>query len=177
MHPQAVSSLELPDVPESTSSNSYCSNHTASEFYKKPKVFAFCRRLSKLDSQTKANCDGIIQENALGNQLDLKKCALLESKAGLVVVSVGNGESVKMSATRTASAKALLRILQQPERFGVHTVFVVVVGVGVSIKVGFGIGKMVEFHYASRAQGPQWLESRLIVTIGCQEKNYNFASH
>jgi hypothetical protein len=111
----------------------------------KPKLFAFCRSPSKLDSETKANCDGVIQGNARDPK-DLKH-ALRVSKANLVVVSVGNSDNIKKTDIRTASAKALVRVLEQPEFHGVHVLVVSSTGAGGNrIIVGFGIGRMIEFH-------------------------------
>ena len=121
----------------------------------KPKIYAFCRDPSKLHPTIMDMCDGTIKGNARSSD-DLER-ALVESQADLVLVSVGNGDSVKKSDIRTQSAQALVKVLTKNSG-NTHTenttsfenVRVIVVsssGAGGSkIKVGFGIGKLIEWH-------------------------------
>ena len=111
----------------------------------KLKVFAFCRDPSKLDPKTKAHCTGVLKGNARLST-DLEK-AIQESEADLVVVSIGNGDSVKKTDIRTSSAQALVQVLSKPKYQHVQVLVVSSTGAGGSrIKVGFGIGRMIEFH-------------------------------
>jgi putative NADH-flavin reductase len=111
----------------------------------KPKIFAFCRDPSKLDSDIIEKCAGIIQGDAR-KQDDLER-AVTESKADLVVVSIGNGDSVKKSDIRTASAQALVNVLSKPNHRNIQALVISSTGAGGSrIIVGFGIGRMIEFH-------------------------------
>merc|ERR1712125_6645 len=76
--------------------------------------------------------------------------ALWETQANVVVVSVGAGDSVKKDDIRTKSAEALASVLTKngEEEFGrVRVLIVSSNGAGGSrILVGFGIGKLIEFH-------------------------------
>ena len=123
----------------------------------KPKIFAFCRDPSKLDPTIINMCDGTIKGNARSSD-DIER-ALIESQADLVLVSVGNGDSVKKSDIRTQSAQALVKVLTKnstsnknntESTTSFENVRVIVVsssGAGGSkIKVGFGIGKFIEWH-------------------------------
>lgn len=111
----------------------------------KPKIFAFCRDAGKFDQETRALCDEIIQGNARDPK-DLQR-AVTASKAELVIVAIGNGDSVKKNDIRTSSAKALVEVLSKPSFVNVNVLVVSSVGAGESrIIAGYGIGKMIEFH-------------------------------
>lgn len=111
----------------------------------KPKIFAFCRDSKKFDGNTGSLCDGIIQGNAREPK-DLQR-AIDEAKADLVVVAIGNGDNVKKTDIRTASAKALVQVLRNPSYRDVHVLVVSSIGAGESrIIAGYGIGRMIEFH-------------------------------
>ena len=111
----------------------------------RPNIFAFCRTPSKLDSKLRAKCDGVLTGNALHSS-DLER-ALIESKADLVITSVGNGDNLKKTTTRTDNAKALVDVMSRPQFQHVQVIVVSSDGAGpTSIKVGFGIGKLIEFH-------------------------------
>ena len=104
-----------------------------------------CRDPSKLSDETKACCEGIVQ----GNARDAKDTehALKVSKADLVIVAIGNGDSVKKNDIRTASAKALVSVLTTTGYRNVRAVVVSSIGGGGSkIKVGFGVGMLISFH-------------------------------
>jgi hypothetical protein len=63
------------------------------------------------------------------------------------VVSIGNGDSVKKSDIRTESARTLVQVLNKPNYQHVRVLVVSSSGAGdSSIIVGFGIGKLIEFH-------------------------------
>ena len=110
-----------------------------------PDIYAFCRNPDKMDSDLKEKCDGILQGNAL-DSVDLER-AIIDSQADMVVISVGNGDNLKKTTTRTDNAKALVAVLSKPQFQNVQVFVVSSDGAGpTSIKVGFGIGKMIEFH-------------------------------
>ena len=112
----------------------------------KPTVFAFCRNPDSFNKQTKDLCDGGVLKGDARNKHDIEK-ALRDSKADLVVVAVGTGESVKKSDIRTASAQAIASVLCKPKYQHVKALVVSSIGAGGSrIKVGMGIGRAIEFH-------------------------------
>lgn len=127
--------------PSSDNSNSNSDTVT-------PKIFAFCRDPSKIqhDSPIKTKCHAIIQGNARSSS-DIDH-ALQHSQADLVVVCVGNGDSVKKSDTRAASAQALVKVLSSTPSYGhVRVLVVSSIGAGASrIKAGCGIGMFLEYH-------------------------------
>ena len=109
------------------------------------KIFGFCRSPSKLDVETKALCDGVIEGNAR-NVADVE-AAVKKSKADIVVVAIGNGDNVKKSDIRTSSAEALVKVLNKQKYRNVKVVLVSSIGAGESrIKYKLGIGRMIEFH-------------------------------
>lgn len=80
------------------------------------------------------------------NEFDLQN-ALTESKADLVMVSVGNGDNLSKTDIRTSSAKALTNVLTKPGFKHVKVLVISSNGAGESrIKVGFGIGRLIEFQ-------------------------------
>jgi putative NADH-flavin reductase len=110
-----------------------------------PAVYAFCRDADKLDDKDKALCTSIVQGDAR-SPADLER-ALTETHAEVVVLSIGNGDSVKKSDIRTASAQALVQVLEKPQFERVHTVVVSSTGAGNSrIIVGGGLGTLISFH-------------------------------
>ena len=110
-----------------------------------PSIYAFCRTPSNLSKETKSKCDGVYQGDAT-DWVALQN-AINDCRADLVMVSVGNGDNVGKSSIRGDNAKALTTVLEKPEYHHVQAVVVSSGGAGpTSIKVGFGIGKMIEFH-------------------------------
>jgi hypothetical protein len=116
-------------------------------------VHAFCRDVQELKDKDKdldtsvmqGFCTSIVQGDARSPK-DLER-ALVETRADVVVLSIGNGDSVKKSYTRTASAHAMVEVLEKPQFEHVHTVVVSSVGAGNSrIIVGGGLGKMISLH-------------------------------
>jgi uncharacterized protein YbjT (DUF2867 family) len=121
-----------------------CIRHFASH-QTDPAVHAFCRDVDKLDDKDKALCTSTMQGDAR-SPIDLER-ALVETRADVVVVSIGNGDSVRKSDIRTASAYALVQVLKMPQFEHVHTVVVSSVGAGNSrIIVGGGLGKLISLH-------------------------------
>mmetsp|Transcript_32447 Transcript_32447/g.53664 ORF Transcript_32447/g.53664 Transcript_32447/m.53664 type:complete len:230 (+) Transcript_32447:239-928(+) len=109
-----------------------------------PRVHAFCRDPNKLNNTVK-NCHSVVKGNAR-NSNDLKR-AIEETKADVVIISVGNGESTAKTNIRTANARAMAHVLIQPQFRNVRAVVVSSQGAGNSeIKVGLGIGAIVSFH-------------------------------
>jgi len=109
------------------------------------KIFAFCRDLSKLDADTTKLCSGVIKGDAR-NQDDLER-AVAKSEADLVIISIENGDSVKKSDIRTASANVLVSVLSKPENRNIKALVISSTGSGGSrIKIGLGIGRLIEFH-------------------------------
>lgn len=110
-----------------------------------PAVHAFVRNESKLAAADKAMCESVVQGDAR-SAADLER-ALTETRASVVIVSVGNGDSVKKSDIRTANAQALVQCLKKPQFKRVRTVVISSTGAGNSrIIVGAGIGKLISFH-------------------------------
>jgi putative NADH-flavin reductase len=118
---------------------------SSKHWHSRPQIYGFCRDPAKLDQSIKGLCHDVVQGNARSST-DIER-ALQESAADLIVVSIGNGDSVKKSDIRTESAKALVQVLGKPEYQHVHVLVVSSIGAGESrIKAGFGIGKLIEFH-------------------------------
>jgi len=110
----------------------------------KPRIHAFCRSPSKLGNDQDL-CQSVIQGDA--RQVNDLQQALEQTAANVVIVSVGNGESVAKSDIRTASAEALATVLKLPQYKHVRTIVVSSTGAGTSrIIVGMGIGKLISFH-------------------------------
>ena len=113
--------------------------------FSKASIFAFCRDLTKIDKHTLALCDGVYQGDAMVKD-DLEK-AINDSKAEVVVMSIGNGDNVGKTDIRTASAKALVAVLSKPKYQQVKVCVISSNGAGGSrIRVGYGIGRIIEFH-------------------------------
>ena len=113
-----------------------------------PRVHAFCRNPDKLNEGNNSHrtYHSVIKGNARDPN-DLSD-ALTKTITNIVIVAVGNGDSVKKSDIRTVSAQALCQVLQEnPEFDHVHVVVVSSTGAGGSkIKVGLGMGKFIEHH-------------------------------
>ena len=113
-----------------------------------PRVHAFCRNPDKLNEGNNSHrtYHSVIKGNARDPN-DLSD-TLTKTKANIVIVAVGNGDSVKKSDIRTVSAQALCLVLQEnPEFDHVHVVVVSSTGAGGSkIKIGLGMGKFIEHH-------------------------------
>mmetsp|Transcript_19802 Transcript_19802/g.57461 ORF Transcript_19802/g.57461 Transcript_19802/m.57461 type:complete len:227 (-) Transcript_19802:65-745(-) len=108
-------------------------------------VHAFCRDPTKIPDEYIHFCQSVIKGDAR-NPNDVER-AVGESGAQVVIVSVGNGDSVKKSDVRTSSAKALADVMQRPRYRHVRAVIVSSTGAGTSkIKVGMGVGKIISFH-------------------------------
>jgi uncharacterized protein YbjT (DUF2867 family) len=121
-----------------------CIRHFASH-QTDPAVHAFCRDVDKLDDKDKALCTSTMQGDAR-SPIDLER-ALVDTRADVVVLSIGNGDSVRKSDIRTASAYALVQVLKMPQFEHVHSVVVSSVGAGNSrIIVGGGLGKLISLH-------------------------------
>jgi hypothetical protein len=116
------------------------SNHESN-----PLIHAFCRDASKLTTYDKALCASVIQGNAKCKR-DIEM-ALTKSKADVVIVSLGNGDSVAKSDIRTVSAELLANAMRKAEFRHVRALIISSVGAGSSrIIVGFGIGKVISYH-------------------------------
>jgi uncharacterized protein YbjT (DUF2867 family) len=118
-----------------------------------PAVHAFCRDVGNLSdkdkdldtSKVQGFCTSVLQGDAR-NPKDLER-ALTETHADVVVLSIGNGDSVKKSYTRTASAHAIVQVLEKTQFEHVHTIVVSSVGAGNSrIIVGGGVGKLISLR-------------------------------
>jgi uncharacterized protein YbjT (DUF2867 family) len=110
-----------------------------------PAVHAFCRDVNKLDDKDKALCTSIVQGDAF-SPIDLER-ALAQTRADVVVLCIGSGDSVKKSYNRTASAHAIAQVLKMPQNKRVSIVVVSSAGAGSSrIIVGGGLGKLISLH-------------------------------
>ena len=111
-------------------------------------ITAFCRDPTKLSKEIHDKCTHVVTGNAR-NKDDLLN-ALVESNADTVIIAIGNGDDVSKTNIRTKSAQALVDVLENdPEQQFRHVRVLVVSSIGAgnsNIKVGFGIGKMIEFH-------------------------------
>jgi len=106
-------------------------------------VHAFCRDPTKFDDKSQTFYHSIVKGNAL-NSHDLQN-AIETTNANVVVVSIANGDSLKKTNLRTASAQALAQVLEKQNFQHVKVVVISSSGAGTShIKVGFGVGKVVE---------------------------------
>lgn len=111
----------------------------------KPAVHAFARDPTKLQGNDAVGYDSIVQGDARSAK-DLER-ALIETKADVVIVSIGNGDSVKKSDVRTANAQALAMVLAKSKFSQVRVEVVSSTGAGSSrIVVGMGIGMFIEHH-------------------------------
>uniref|UniRef100_A0A7R9VGH1 NAD(P)-binding domain-containing protein n=1 Tax=Pseudictyota dubia TaxID=2749911 RepID=A0A7R9VGH1_9STRA len=112
---------------------------------KKKEVHAMCRDPSKIPEQYKENCESVIKGDARSPD-DIEQ-AINDTNAQVVIVSVGNGDSVAKSDVRTASARALARVMEKPQYRHVRALVVSSTGAGTSkIKVGMGVGKIISYH-------------------------------
>jgi hypothetical protein len=110
-----------------------------------PSIHAFCRTPSKLSENLKSKCGRVYQGDA-ADWVALQH-AINDCRADLVMISIGNGDNVGKSSIRADSAKALVTVLEKPEFQHVQAVAISSDGAGpTKIQVGFGIGKMIEFH-------------------------------
>jgi len=109
-----------------------------------PQVHAFCRSPDKLKAHTKAYHS--IQTGNAKSPQDLEK-AIINTKADLIILAVGNGASVKKSDTREACTRAIVTVLEKPSFSNIRMVVVSSQGAGTSkIKAGFGIGMLITYH-------------------------------
>jgi putative NADH-flavin reductase len=110
-----------------------------------PAVHAFCRDADKLNDKDEALCTSIIKGDARSPK-DLKR-ALAATNADVVVLSIGNGDSLKKTYIRTASAYAIVQVLKMPQHERVRIVVVSSTGAGKSrIIVGGGLGKLMSYR-------------------------------
>lgn len=110
----------------------------------KPLIHAFCRAPSKLHGRGLEKLLESVQKGNVRNAGDLD-LALESTQADIVIVAVGNGESVKKNDIRQANAQALARVL--PKYRDVKVIVVSSTGASSSdIVVGFGIGKLISYH-------------------------------
>jgi putative NADH-flavin reductase len=112
-----------------------CIQHFASH-QTNPAVHAFCRDADKLDDKDNALCTSIVKGDAFSPK-DLER-ALAETRAEVVVFSIGNGDSVNKSYVRTASAQALAQVLKIPQYKRVRIVVVSSTGAGKSRVIACG---------------------------------------
>jgi NAD dependent epimerase/dehydratase family len=73
-------------------------------------VYGFCRDVSKVTKETAVCCHDMFQGNARSSS-DLER-ALCQSRANVVVVCIGTGDSCAKSTLRSESAYALVDILE-----------------------------------------------------------------
>lgn len=112
---------------------------------KTPQVYAFCRKASKLPRHEKALCAAVIEGDARSPS-DIE-WALTQSKADVVIVAIGNGDSVAKTDIRTVSALSLSSVMKKDKFNHVQAVVISSSGAGSSkIIVGFGVGTIISFH-------------------------------
>ena len=88
-----------------------------------PSIYGFCRDTSKINPTTKQCCVATIQGDA--RQASAVERALVQSRANVVVVCVGNGENTNSTNLRKESAHALVDALtNNPTLEHVHVVVV-----------------------------------------------------
>ena len=110
----------------------------------KPKVYGFCRDPTKLPMEYKKLCTMVYRGDAC-NADDIEY-ALNDSNVNVIVVTIGNGDSLHKTTVRTETAKCIVSVLQQPQYEHIKVLVVSSNGAGGSrIDVGmFGIGKVLE---------------------------------
>jgi hypothetical protein len=80
------------------------------------------------------------------NAIDIER-ALASTDADIVIISIGNGDSVAKSDVRTVNARAVASAMKTPGMEHVRAVVISSTGAGTSsIKVGMGFGKLIEYH-------------------------------
>ena len=110
----------------------------------KPHIHAFCRTPSKLKDAAVSHLVETVQKGNARDAADLDR-ALQETQAKVVIISVGNGESVSKNNIRQANAQALAKVL--PKYPLTKTIVVSSTGASSSrIIVGFGIGSLISYH-------------------------------
>lgn len=130
-----VQSVLVIGVTGRTGLECICIHHFA-HHQTNPAVHAFCHDADILDDKEKTLCTSIVQGDAFSPK-NLER-ALAETRADVVVLSIGNYDSVKKSYIRTASAKALARVLKMPPYNLVRIVVVSNSGAGKASKIVCG---------------------------------------
>lgn len=111
----------------------------------KPRVHAFCR--TRPSDDWAQECASI-QIGDARKTVDLAR-ALEKTKASVVIVAVGGGDSVKKTDIRSASAETLVRAIDMTPNLSPNFRVVVVSSIGAGpskIKIGMGIGKLLSYH-------------------------------
>jgi len=104
----------------------------------KPKIHAFCKDLKSLPERGVDLCDHVVLGDAT-KKSDIE-CALRKTKANIVVVCIGNGNSTSKTDVRTESANALVNVMNKHEYKHVRALVLSRLGAGSSPKVKSGIG-------------------------------------
>lgn len=116
-----------------------CSHHSM------PHVHAFCR--TRPNDDWTQECTSI-QIGDARKTIDLAR-ALNNTKASVVIVAIGGGDSVKKTNIRRANAEALVRAIDMMPNLShnIQVVLVSSIGAGPSkIKIGMGIGRLLSYH-------------------------------
>jgi hypothetical protein len=121
----------------------------------RPSLARFYRDVDKLD---KALCISIVRGDAFRPKYLGR--TLAKTRAEVFVLSIGNGDSVRKSNIRIASAQALAFVLKMPEYKRIRIVVVSSTGTEDSrIIVGGGLGKLISLHRrqacSRRPHGPR----------------------
>ena len=111
-----------------------------------PSVHAFCRDPSKLVHEGEDGLFDSIVKGDAKSPADLRR-AIETTNANLVIVAIGDGDSLKKTDTRTASARALVQVLLKSDFDDVNVLIVSSNGTAPStIKIGLGMGKLITYH-------------------------------
>eukprot|EP00549_Striatella_unipunctata_P025452 CAMPEP_0118711140 /NCGR_PEP_ID=MMETSP0800-20121206/23879_1 /TAXON_ID=210618 ORGANISM="Striatella unipunctata, Strain CCMP2910" /NCGR_SAMPLE_ID=MMETSP0800 /ASSEMBLY_ACC=CAM_ASM_000638 /LENGTH=232 /DNA_ID=CAMNT_0006615615 /DNA_START=207 /DNA_END=905 /DNA_ORIENTATION=+ len=111
----------------------------------KPQVHVFCRNPNKIPTHFSNQCASIIKGDARNVQ-DIQN-ALSQSNAHVVIIAIGEGDSIKKTDIRTTNAQAVVQVMQKPPYRHIKAVVISSTGAGgTRIIVGMGIGRLIEHH-------------------------------
>lgn len=109
-------------------------------------IHAFCRTPSKLPAGDASACASVVQGDARSSS-DVRR-ALQSTKATIVIMSIGEGDSTAPTNLRAATAKALMDVIEPGQDMD-HVKVVVVSSTGAGgtkIDIGYGIGMLLTWQ-------------------------------
>lgn len=143
----------------------------------KPPVHAFCRTPSKLSESDTKHCASVVEGDARSSA-DVAR-ALEQTKADVVVVSVGVTGDLGRCDIREASAKALMDAIEPGAKYD-HVKVVVVSSVGAGgtkIQIGFGIGMMLNMRLKHVLADHDRQEEEIWTRLGDKNKKRALVLH
>lgn len=151
--------------------------HACAASAPKPAVHAFCRTPSKLSDSDTALCASVVEGDARSSA-DIAR-ALEQTKAGVVVVAVGNSANLGPCDIREASAKALMDAVEPGAKYD-HVKVVVVSSVGAGgtkLQIGFGIGMLLGMRLKHVLADHDKQEEEIWTRLGDKEKGRALVLH